>query len=83
MMTASIYTAKNVYTKMLNTEPLLLTTAKYLSYTEQRKINEDFLKYKKWIEDNAPELSIEDVMYFVAYDWSITIAVIKYLLAII
>ena len=83
MMTASIYTAKNVYTKMLNTEPLLLTSAKYLSYADQREIEEDFLKYKKWIEDNAPELSIEDVMYFVAYDWSITIAVIKYLLAII
>lgn len=83
MMTASIYTAKNVYTEMLNTEPLLLTSAKDLSYADQREIEEDFLKYKEWIEDNAPELSIEDVMYFVAYDWSITIAVIKYLLAII
>ena len=83
MMTASIYTAKNVYTEMLNTEPLLLTSAKDLSYADQREIEEDFLKYKEWIEDNAPELSIEDVMYFVAYDWSITIAVIKYLLTII
>lgn len=83
MMTASIYTAKNVYTEMLNTDPFLLTSAKKLSYADQAEIEKDFLKNKKWIADNAPELSVEDAMYYVAYDWSITVGVIKYLLTII
>jgi len=83
MMTADIYTAKNVYTEMLNTEPFLLTSAKNLSYADQAEIEKDFLESKKWIAENAPELSIDDAMYYVAYDWSITVGVIKYLLAII
>lgn len=77
MMTADIYTAKNVYTEMLNTEICLVTTKKDLHPMQVSAIAIDFSKMLKWIKDNDKTLTKEDVMYFIAWDWSITIAVIK------
>lgn len=77
MMTADIYTAKDVYTEMLNTEICLVTTKKNLHPAQIPAIAIDFSKNMKWAENNDKTLTKEDVMYFIAWDWSVTIAVIK------
>ena len=77
MMTADIYTAKNVYTEMLNTEICLITTKKNLHPAQISAIAIDFSEKMEWAKNNDKTLTKEDIMYFIAWDWSITIAVIK------
>ena len=77
MMTADIYTAKNVYTEMLNTEICLVTTKKNLHPAQISAIAIDFSEKMEWAKNNDKTLTKEDIMYFIAWDWSITIAVIK------
>lgn len=76
MMTADIYTAKNIYNKMIETEISLVTTKKNLHPTQVSAIATDFSKMMEWI-DNDKTLTKEDVMYFIAWDFAVTIAVIK------
>ncbi len=75
-MMADIYTAKNMYNEMIETEICLVTTKKNLSPMQVSAIATDFAKMMEWIE-NDKTLTKEDVMYFIAWDFAITIAVIK------
>lgn len=77
MKTADIYTAKNVYTWMLNEEICLVTTKKNLHPAQISAIAIDFSKVMKWIDTNDKTLTKQDAMYYIAWDWSVTIAVIK------
>lgn len=79
MMTMAIDSINqyNAYQWMLNTESLLRTSKKALSYDDCREIAKDFQESVKWITQENPNLTEQNALYYTAWDWSITVATVK------